>query len=125
MFVFYSAVHRTSVKRRYLLEEYEKVFIFLCFTQSILLKLSPLNLVYTACCSLASPVFVKVNNFVAVLEVSTVKSVPITILFPDAFHMFSQTSPRLRRTRTPLKTNVKCFKYSIKWKGWLSKSKVL
>ena len=99
-----------------------KIISIPLFTQSIILKILPLNLAYTAFRSLASPVFVKVNNFVAVLEVSTVKSVPMTILFPDTFHMFSQTSPKLRRTRIPLKTDVKCFKYSLKWKGWLCKS---
>lgn len=99
-----------------------KIISIPLFTRSVILKILPLNLAYTAFCSLASPVFVNVNNFVAVLEVSTVKSVPMTILFPDTFHMFSQTSPKLRRTRIPLKTDVKCFKYSLKWKGWLCKS---
>lgn len=124
MFVSYSAIHRTSLKHRYLLEEREKSISIPLFYTINTLKILPLNLVYTVFCSLAPPVFVKVNNFVAVLEVSTVKSVPTSILFPDAFHMFSQTFPKSRRTRIALKTDVKCFKYSLKWKGWLSKSKI-
>ena len=62
----------------------------------------PLNLTYTGAWSLVWPDGVKVNNVVAVAVVSTVRSVPTTMLFPAAFHMFWHTSPKSRRTRIPL-----------------------
>ena len=124
MFVSHSAIHRTSLKHRYLLEEREKSISIPLFYTINTLKILPLNVVYTGFFSLSSPNSVNVNNFVALL-VSTVKSIPTSIVFfSDAFHMFSQTSPKSRRTRIALKTDVKCFKYSLKWKEWLSKSKV-
>lgn len=66
------------------------------------MNILPLNLMYTGEFSLAWPVAVKVNSCVAVFVVSTAKSVPTTILFPAAAHMFWQTAPKSRRTRTPL-----------------------
>ena len=55
--------------------------------EGMMFCLLPLNAAYTVDWSLASPVAVNVNKFVAEVG-STFKSVPITMLFPAASHMF-------------------------------------
>ena len=68
-----------------------------------LLSTSPLNFVYTGWLSLVIPGDVRLNNCVAVAEVSTARSVPTTMLLPAAAHISWQTPPKSRRTLIPLR----------------------